>query len=202
MGKRLIFLVAISFLIGALFPSLLEQRRKVLSLQDYKKEQLKKILEIEEPSEWPEVKVLKRERIEGMERRLLGFASETGSITAYLLLPETTKRFPLIIAIPGHGSSKEEVVGMADFGNNADYGLRLAKAGFVVLAPDVRVSADWRREDLYSLNLLLYGKTLNGVRLADIFTFLEYAQSLLEVDREKIGCVGWSLGGALAMFLQ
>jgi dienelactone hydrolase len=163
---------------------------------------LKKILEIEEPSEWPEVKVLKRERIEGMERRLLGFASETGSITAYLLLPETTKRFPLIIAIPGHGSSKEEVVGMADFGNNADYGLRLAKAGFVVLAPDVRVSADWRREDLYSLNLLLYGKTLNGVRLADIFTFLEYAQSLLEVDREKIGCVGWSLGGALAMFLQ
>jgi dienelactone hydrolase len=190
-----------SFLLGTLLQ--IDWYKKRIFPQETKREELKRILGIEEIGDWPEITLLKREKGDGIERRLIGFVSQDGLlITAYLLIPEIPRdRYPIIIAIHGHGSSKEEVCGMVDLGNRADYGIRLAKEGFIVLAPDVRVSKDGREEDLYSLSLILYGKTLNGIRLLDILAFLRYATNLPEVDKERIGCIGWSLGGALAMYL-
>jgi len=206
MKKRLGILIGFLtfFLLGVLSIPSIDWYKERLFPQEIKRERLRKILGIDEIPNWPEVTFLGKERVDGIEKRLIGFISPDGiPIKAYILVPEGGQKFPLVIAINGHGSTKEEVVGMVDMGNNADYGLILAKRGFVVLAPDVRFSNKAsREEDMYSLNAILYGKSLNGVRLLDILTFLEYAINLPEIDKSKIGCVGWSLGGALAMYLS
>lgn len=46
--------------------------------------------------------------------------------------------------------------------------------------------------------LLLYGRTLAGLRVAEAMRALDYIQGRAEVDGGKIGCMGFSTGGMIA----
>ena len=66
----------------------------------------------------------------------------------------------------------------------------LARRGFVTLSADVGQHDVQDRE-----------RTLMGERLWDLIRVVDYATSRSEVDAERIGCAGLSLGGEMAMWL-
>ncbi len=130
--------------------------------------------------------------------RWQGFPSE-----AYLLIPHNVKdKMPTILALPGHHTSKEEVIGMKPSRFGVDYGQKLAQAGFCVLAPDIPFSHDMRVEDHVALNLIMAGSSLTGMRVSYLRDLIDYLSSLSFIDPERLGCVGWSMGGGLAMYLS
>ena len=52
------------------------------------------------------------------------------------------------------------------------------------------------------LNLLLYGKSLTGERLRDMLRCITFLKNQDQVDPDRIGVVGWSMGGGLALYLS
>jgi dienelactone hydrolase len=138
----------------------------------------------------------------------------------YLLMPKEPAgtRRPAVIAQHGHGRGKDDVAGVwaSDEDrrriaqDNYDYGLQLVKRGYCVLCPDARGFGERREpEDIASgrqscrqgaLNALLLGKTILGLKVWDVARAIDYLQSLPEVDPERIGMVGLSMGGTITLF--
>lgn len=100
---------------------------------------------------------------------------------------EPENSLPAILALHGHGGSGEQVVkGHGLYW----YGKALVQKGCVVASPDIGQHElqhkDW---------------TLMGERTWDSFACLDYLCSLPEVNEEKIGTVGLSLGGETVMYV-
>jgi hypothetical protein len=70
------------------------------------------------------------------------------------------------------------------------FATELARRGFVTIASDVG------QHEIYE-----QGRTLMGERLWDAVRCVDYLESLREVDPNRIGCAGLSLGGEMAMWL-
>jgi len=149
-----------------------------------------------------DVTILEEKDMGSFTRRLLRFRWEGVSTEAYLLIPhEVKEKMPAILALPGHNTTKEEVIGKLPSRFGVDYGQKLVKAGFPVLAPDIPFSLDMRVEDHVALNLIMAGTCLTGMRVAYLRDLIDYLSSLSFIDPNRLGCVGWSMGGALAMYL-
>lgn len=108
---------------------------------------------------------------------------------------------PAILALPGHHTSKEEIIGEKPSRFGVNYGQQLAKAGFCVLVPDIPFSVDMQVEDHVALNLIMAGSSLTGMRVSYLRDLVDYLTSLSFIDPERLGCIGWSMGGALTMYL-
>jgi hypothetical protein len=151
-------------------------------------------------------------------RHSLIFDSETTmSVPAFLLVPHTrTRPGPAVLAIHGHGPGKSEVCGLDDEESRAaiaqdhgDYGHRLAEAGYVVLAPDLRLfgeRADWVLEGRYHCDLNLvhaYAAGFNPLaqNLWDLRRALDVLAGHPLVDPARLGVVGFSYGATCALFL-
>jgi hypothetical protein len=146
--------------------------------------------------------IIEEKDMGGYTRRLLRFRWQGFSHDAYLLIPhQGEQKVAAVLALPGHNTSKEEVIGKKPSPFGVNYGLRLIKAGYCVLAPDIPFSEDKRIEDLVALNLIMVGNNLTGMRVAYLKALLDYLSSLPFIDPERLGCVGWSMGGGLAMYL-
>lgn len=129
-----------------------------------------------------------------------------------------------VIALHGHGTWGAEAI-IGDSTNSAitelnrqmnyDYAGQLAKRGYMVFAPDLRgfgqrlEDPDQREADdpawisscyAVSVNALLLGKTLLGMRVYDVMRLIDYIQTRPETDTESLGCVGLSGGGMLTLF--
>ena len=141
-------------------------------------------------------------KADGLVMKLLKIEGRTLKSKAYLLTPEGYRgALPAVLCLHGHHTSKENVVGLRSSPFGVDFGLRLAKRGFVVLAPDIPYSKDMAKEDLLSLNLIMAGRTLTGLRVSFLRALLDYLSGLPFVDSKRIGCVGWSMGGGLTLYL-
>ncbi|RLA86093.1 MAG: hypothetical protein DRG40_03440 [Deltaproteobacteria bacterium] len=148
------------------------------------------------------VKVLKEKQTEDLIIRLLGIKSRTFRSRAYLIFPRNIKGpQPAILCLHGHHTSIEDVVGLRRSPFGVNFGIRLAKRGFVVFAPEIPYSKDMATEDLLSLNLIMAGRTLTGMRVSFLRALLDYLSGLPFVDSKRIGCVGWSMGGGLTLYL-
>ena len=94
--------------------------------------------------------------------------------------PKSSKHYPAVVMLYGGGwrtgSSSE----------NAAFGRFLAARGYVVVAPEYRLTPDHR-----------FPAQLDDVRTALAFVS-EHADDY-EIDRDRIGMVGWSAGAHLAM---
>jgi acetyl esterase/lipase len=151
-------------------------------------------------------------------RHSLIFDSEaTMSVPAFLLVPHTrTRPGPAVLAIHGHGPGKSEVCGLDDEESRAaiaqdhgDYGHRLADAGYVVLAPDLRLfgeRADWVLEGRYHCDLNLvhaYAAGFNPLaqNLWDLRRTLDVLAGHPLVDPQRLGVVGFSYGATCSLFL-
>lgn len=144
-------------------------------------------------------KTLSEDRRGPILYRKLSFQSDpTDRTTAWLLIPElkSGERRPAILALhqtvrPG----KDEPVGLSG-SPTMHYGLELARRGYLVLAPDYpsfgEHTYDFAAHPEYASGTM---KAIwDNIRAVDLLT------SLPEVDAERIGVIGHSLGGHNAIF--
>lgn len=109
-------------------------------------------------------------------------------VHAWLALPQKVSgRSPAVLALHGHGGTGEQVVkGEGLYW----YGRVLAEMGYVVLAPDIG-SHDLQHREW----------SLMGERVWDCLRCIDYLVSLPQVDAQRIGVAGLSLGGETTMYV-
>lgn len=131
------------------------------------------------------------------------------SVSAYVLIPQETAKLkkcgkshpiPAIICLSDHGPGKAEAVGFVDYGRGADFALQLARSGYLTIAPEARSCGEQGEDEDHTVLVgLLAGRTLTGARVWDVLRTIDYLLSRPEVDANKIGCIGFGLGGWLTI---
>lgn len=150
-------------------------------------------------------------------RQHLEILTEPGVLlTAFVLIPKNAQPpFPVVIAPHGHVSGgKIAVAGCREIPevaktidqHNYDYGVQLARAGFIVFCPDARGFGE-RQENFAKGNLLAsscqwlnnmafpLGQTVTGMWTWDIHRLIDYIETRRDCLAERIGCAGLSGGG-------
>ena len=146
-------------------------------------------------------------------RRTIEYSVEPNErIQAFLCLPHSRNySLPAVYCFHQHGGNrllgKSEVVGLAGDPNQA-YAKELAERGFVTLAPDAicfedrcqnKDSPDYNH--VHQLHIrLIRGQTLLGKVLHDVSAGIDVLQEMAEVDAKRIGFIGHSYGGRMALF--
>ncbi len=132
-------------------------------------------------------------------------------IRSFLLLPKQIDRpAPAIFAHHQHNHEfhlgKSEVVGLAGDPDQA-YAAELAQRGYVVIAPDALAfeERNWSnpsgQAEYYELaTRLVQGRTLLAKCLHDVGVGLDYLLTRPEVDPDRIGFIGHSYGGRMAIW--
>jgi dienelactone hydrolase len=164
-----------------------------------------------------EVRTLFREKKDGYTLEKFVFHNGVDSeVPGYIAVPENRKgRLPAILSMHGHGSSKENIFGFAPSSQTVSE--FLVKRGYVVLAIDNYFNGERRGRgpagelermergsdqemSLFKLNLWL-GRTLWGMMLRDEQIALDYLASRPEVDANRIGVQGMSMGSTRGWWL-
>lgn len=143
-------------------------------------------------------KVTETVEVDGFTRKRIEIDVEKGdSVPAYLLIPAGLKgRAPAVLCL--HQTTKIGKGSPAGLGDRPALfqAVDLAKRGYVTLAPDYPYFGD-SKSDPYRLGYA--SATMKGIwnhmRCVDLLA------SLPEVDGERIGCIGHSLGGHNTLFV-
>ena len=133
-------------------------------------------------------------------RRLLTYASEPGArVPVYLLIPKAVlagkQKAPAILCLhQTHALGQKVVVGLGN-STNDEYGVELARRGYVCLAPPYPLLAGYN-PDLKALGyqsgtMQAIGNNIRG---------LDLLESLPFVKRGRFGAIGHSLGGHNSIF--
>ena len=147
-------------------------------------------------------------------------------MTMYLLIPaDADPNTRLFLCPPGHnGAGKYTVAGLGEYGAikekieqyQYDYGMQLAKKGFVAVCPDCRGFGERREEvadakdpvlglkgDCYWLAHMgePLGLPVAGMLVWDLMRLIDYLELRNEWDTEHIGCLGFSGGGMQTLYL-
>jgi hypothetical protein len=136
-----------------------------------------------------------------------------------LLLPDPlpAAKLPLVLCPHGHGSSgkwapsgRRDIPGMdaAIATYHYDYGVQIARAGFITACPDARGFGERREPALQSDEAMLgsscyqlmlagapLGVTVQGMWTWDLMRLLDLLVRDRRVDARRIGCAGLSGGG-------
>ena len=132
-------------------------------------------------------------------------------VKSFVLVPKnTTLPRPAILAHHQHAGQfdlgKSEVVGLVGNPDQA-YGAELAERGYVVIAPDAIAFEDrnWSKiagqAEYHELaSRLVRGQTLLGKVLHDLNVALDYLSTRHEVDTKRMGFIGHSYGGRMAIW--
>ena len=147
---------------------------------------------------------------EGYVRRHVTYAVPSGRASAFVCIPDgLTGPAPLVFCHHQHDNEfdlgKSEVCGLR---GNPDlaYAAELAQRGFVTLSPDAigfedRNGAAGANVTWFELSSrLVLGRTLLADCLQEVSLALDYASTLAEVDPARIGFIGHSYGGRMAMW--
>lgn len=140
---------------------------------------------------------------------------------AYVLIPKhpDSRKLPGVIAVHGHGYGSRQILGLLPDGSPDPSGpgiynqfaVELVNRGMAVIAPDIvgfgerLLQSDLRQDPnapsscyTMSVHLLMVGKTLTGLRIAEALRTLDYFAGLPEVDADRIGIMGFSGGGLIS----
>lgn len=178
----------------------------------------------------PEVTVHEEVELDDHRRLRISLAARPDvTVPAWVLVPSDAAgraggtesgRRPAVIAVHGHGSGVNEIVGLDPDGRprsspaeyQHDFALSLVRRGFVVAAPELlgfggrRLAEDaGRGVDADSCHLLqtwalMLGTTLLGQRVLDLIGVVDILAGHPEVDERRIGIFGIS-GGATASLM-
>lgn len=150
-----------------------------------------------------DVQITKDEKLDGYVRKTLTFAPEKGDrVPAYLLIPTGiapgTKVPAMLCLHQTVNVGKKEPVGLDDQASKHQ-ALHLVKRGYVCLAPDYPSFGDYPYDFAKAFQAGLYRSGTmkaiwNNMRAVDLL------QSLPEVDPDRIGVIGHSLGGHNSLF--
>lgn len=146
-----------------------------------------------------DLKVESEEPLAKVIRKKITFAVEKDDrVSAYLLIPKEIGKSKLPAMLCLHQTTrigKGEPAGVGGL-PNLHYALELAERGYVTLAPDYPNFGDYK-VDAYAKNYV--SATMKGIwnhmRAVDLL------QSLPQVDGERIGVIGHSLGGHNSLFV-
>jgi hypothetical protein len=145
-----------------------------------------------------DVQVVAEGRDGALIRRKLTFATEPGDRAwAWLLMPPSrAERLPAMLCLHQTAQiGKDEPVGLGGK-PNLQYARELAQRGFVTLSPDYPNFGEYK-VDCYAMGYA--SATMKGIwnhiRALDLLT------GLPEVDADRLGCIGHSLGAHNALFL-
>ena len=143
-------------------------------------------------------------------QKILFFAEANDAIPAYLLIPKNlSKKTPAIYCHHQHDSNwelgKSEVVGLIGHPDQA-YAKELAEQGFITFAPDA-IAFEERQNNIgggtgsyFELaKRIVNGQNLLSKTLFDISAGIDYLVSRPEVDADRIGFIGHSYGGRMAL---
>lgn len=140
-----------------------------------------------------------------------------GWIPGYLAIPTNVKgKVPVILGMHGHGSSKDNIFGSSSTTAQDVLALLISK-GYAVMAIDSYFNGERRgtgpagiREtqaqgsdqeaSLFKMNLW-FGRSLWGMQLRDEQIALDYLNTRPEIDSERIGAQGMSMGSTRAWWL-
>lgn len=156
------------------------------------------------------------------EARKLAFnVSAFSRVTAYLLVPKGKGPFPAVIALHDHGAhfsiGKEKVIRPFDeaqeriedarqwvekYYGGRFFGDELAKRGYVVFSMDAlfwggrgrREGVLYEAQQALAANMLQLGMSWAGAIVWDDIRSAEFVAGLPEVDPERIGAMGLSMG--------
>lgn len=177
-----------------------------------------------------DMKVLGEERRDGYVARKIEFnLSEFYRVRAYVLIPDGKGPFPAINLLHDHGAhlfiGKEKMIRPFDedstvikdaeewqpkvYGGQymGDY---LARQGYLVFSTDAPMwgergraeGADRNKYDIIAGNMMMYGRDLSAFMTYDDIASTEFLATLPEVDKERIGCAGCSMGAYRAWMLS
>jgi len=145
-----------------------------------------------------DLEVVEEEVADDFIRRKITFGVEKNDrLAAYLFLPRAaTGKLPAVLCLhPTSRDGKKVSAGLSGLPDR-HYAVHLARRGYVTLAPDYVGSGD-STFDPYKNGYI--SATMKGIwnhmRCVDLL------QSLPEVDGERIGVIGHSLGGHNSMFV-
>jgi acetyl esterase/lipase len=146
-----------------------------------------------------DVQTLNEAKLGPIVRRKIAYHTDspTRRVMAYLFLPEKPSgKVPAILCL--HQTikiGKEEPAGL---GKNVDlqYALHLARRGYVTLAPDYPSFGEYPEN--FAPSEGYQSGTMRAIY--DNMRAVDLLQSLPDVDTERIGCIGHSLGGHNTMF--
>jgi dienelactone hydrolase len=144
-----------------------------------------------------DVQEIESEDLPRVRRIKITYAPERGDrVPAYLVIPKGLEgRAPAMVCLHGTGSPRGKTAGVGG-SNGAPYALELAERGYVTIAPDYVLLGD-NMTDPAGLGYV--SGTMKGIwnhmRAVDLL------QCLPEVDGERIGSIGLSLGGHNTLFL-
>jgi dienelactone hydrolase len=129
-------------------------------------------------------------------RRQIAYNTEPGSrVKAFLLVPKGKAKCPTVLALhQTHALGPKVVVGLGGSPND-EYGVDLAKRGYVVLAPPYPLLGDYQPD----LKQLGYASgTMKAIW--DNMRALDVLETLPIVRKGSFGAIGHSLGGHNALF--
>lgn len=152
-----------------------------------------------------DLKMLESDDLPTVTRRKILYASEEGDRTpGYLLRPRKLKgKVPGILCLhPTVPAGAADVAGIVVQDLAGAYALELAERGYVTLAPDYPdlpiISKGFGGYVFDSYRHGYQSQTMKGIW--NHMRGVDLLQSLPEVDPQRIGCVGHSLGGHNTLF--
>lgn len=159
------------------------------------------------------IKVLESKDCGSYIREKVEYSVETGDrVPAYVLIPKNLKSpTPAIFCYHQHAGNfalgKSEVVGLAGDPDQA-LAVELAERGYITFAPDAIAfeERNWTEDksgkaEYFELaTRLVRGHTLLAKVLHDMSVGLDYLESRPEIDKTKIGFIGHSYGGRMAIW--
>jgi dienelactone hydrolase len=146
-----------------------------------------------------DVATISTEAADGYVRQKISFAAEPGDrVPAWLLIPDgQTAKGPAMLCLhQTTGIGKDEPAGLGGL-ENLHYAHELAKRGFVCLVPDYPSFGE------YPYDFKVQGKHYDSGSMKAIWNNLravDVLETLPQVDPNRIGCIGHSLGGHNTLF--
>lgn len=154
-----------------------------------------------------DVKIEQAEKLDGYTRTLLSFHSEgEDRLRAYLLTPnglqKGEKRPAVVVFHPTTRDTLREPVGLGKR-PEAALALHLVQRGYVTLSPECYILKDpagWAKGQAAALAQRRPGWTGLGKMTFDASRCVDFLETLPNVDRECIGCIGHSLGAKEVLY--
>jgi dienelactone hydrolase len=185
---------------------------------DALRKEIGSFLGIHGPASGPEVRMLASRQDDGYVRHLVHLVTHDDTIPALLAVPPGVGPFPGVVVLHQHAGQrhlgKSEAFGLAGDPYQA-FGPALARAGFVVIAPDSIAFEDRRpagpgtdpRDDDgdQHYNALAYrlvaGDTLMRKVVEDAMAAVSALVDRPDVDTDAVAALGHSYGGNTTLFL-
>jgi len=143
-----------------------------------------------------DMEVIESERLDKVTRMKIAYTASKGDrIPAYLLIPHGIQgRVPAVLCLHGTGGPRGRTAGLGP--DYPRYTLELAERGYVTIAPDYTLLGD---NQTAPAALGYASGTMKGIW--SHMRAIDLLQSLAEVDGERIGVCGVSLGGHNSLFV-